>query len=59
MKSLLTLIAVVFILGACDPQETYQDCQQGQGPAFGGGGFNNAECGVLAFGHMFVHPSWY
>ena len=52
MRILLALIAITFVLGACDPQDTYRECREV-------GDFSDARCGFNAFGGMFVHPDWY
>ena len=52
MKPVMTLIAIAFLIGACDPQDTYNDCQaQGQE--------SDAMCGFRAFSYMWTNPDWY
>ena len=51
LKASLAIIAITFILGACNPETYYDECQAR-------GNHNDAMCGFMAMGSMFVHPSW-
>ena len=58
MKKLFIILALGLLIASCNPRDTWDNCQNAQAN-FGGGGFNDAECGVFAFGQMFVNPDWF
>ena len=52
MRTLLILVSMAFLISACDPVDSYNECQaQGQE--------GDAMCGFRAFSYMWSNPDWY